>query len=83
MGIWDASICCGPHVGRKLISWIPPQEGVLKFSVDRAARGKSGLDSIGNVLRNDKGDVMMVCLLVFTKIRLLWKVILQMQLLGF
>ena len=33
-----------------------PQYGVLKFNVDRAAKGKPVLAGIGGVLRNHKGE---------------------------
>lgn len=44
----------------------PPREGVLKFNVDGAARGKPGLGGIGGgggVLRNSLEDVLEMYLL--------------------
>lgn len=44
---WEASFCCGLIVAKRLMSWIPPLEGVLKFNVDDGATGKVSLARIG------------------------------------
>ena len=46
---------------KKVFSWAPPIEGVLKFNVDGAARGKPGPSGIGGVLRNSEGFVLKAC----------------------
>lgn len=45
---------------RNLLFWLSPQLGVLKFNFDGASRGKPRLASIGGVLRNDKGEVLII-----------------------
>lgn len=45
---------------KKVMSWAPPLDGVLKFNVDGAARGKQGPAGIGGVFRNSNKDVLMV-----------------------
>lgn len=43
---------------KKVVSWVPPFVGVLKFNVDGAARGESGPTGIGGVLCNSEGIVL-------------------------
>lgn len=45
---------CGPIKKKKIISWSSPPPTVLKFNVDRTARGKVGLAGINGVLHDDK-----------------------------
>lgn len=45
---------------RRRICWSVPPIGSLKFNVDGAAKGKSGLERIGGVLRSDKGEVILM-----------------------
>lgn len=44
---------------RKLNAWYSPLNGFLKFSADKATRGKLGLIAIGIVLRNFRGKVFL------------------------
>ena len=53
---------CGPVDVKKAIHWSPPPLGVLKFNVDGAVRGKLGLAGIIGVLRNSKGEVLLMFL---------------------
>lgn len=39
---WEASFYCQSFKERKVESWAPPSEGVLKFNVDGLVRRKSG-----------------------------------------
>lgn len=55
---WEAVLACGLHIVWRLMSWVPPLDGALKFSVDGEARGKPGLIGVGRVLRNSQGDVL-------------------------
>lgn len=45
---------------RSVDSYSPPV-GVLKFVVDRAAKGLLGLVEFGGVLRNHEGHVLLSC----------------------
>lgn len=51
----EVAPCSKAH---RLKDWVPPREGVLKFNVDRAARGKLGLAGTGGVLWKSLGDVL-------------------------
>ena len=51
---------CGPCKVRRIFAWSPPSFGVYKFNVDGASRGKPGLAGIGGVLRNWKGEVLIM-----------------------
>ena len=35
---WEATLYCGPCMSKRIKSWIPPLEGVLKFDVDGVTR---------------------------------------------
>lgn len=37
---WEATLSCGPHKVRKVLSWPSPASGVLKFNEDGATSGK-------------------------------------------
>lgn len=39
---WEASLFCGVKKMRKVFSWAPPSEGVLKFNVDGTTGGNLG-----------------------------------------
>ena len=51
--------CSAPKV-KKSVFWNLPRRGMLKLNVDGAVRGKSGPAGIGGVLRNDKGEVLLM-----------------------
>lgn len=51
----EASLLGGSSKVRKRVFWTPTPEGVLKFNVDEAARGKPRPAGIGRVLRNSEG----------------------------
>ena len=57
---WQACMGWGAPNVKKSIFWIPPPTGILKFNVDGATRGKLGPAGIGGVLRNDKGEVLLM-----------------------
>ena len=42
----------------KIVDWIPPDLGYLKFNVDGSAKGKPGPAGMGGVLRNSYGKVL-------------------------
>lgn len=45
---------------RPMRSWTPPEQNIMKFNVDGAARRKPGPQEIGGVLRNHKGTTSIV-----------------------
>lgn len=49
---WEACMVGRSFKEREVMWWSPPPEGVLKFNVDGAARGKLGLTGISGVLHN-------------------------------
>lgn len=49
---------CGITNRRRVVPWAPPSQGILKFNVNGAARGKLGPTGIGRVLRDDRGVVL-------------------------
>lgn len=51
---------CSPLKERRFVLWCPPLNGILKFNVDKASRGKLGLTEKGGVLRNCKGEVLLM-----------------------
>ena len=55
---WEACMVCGSSRSISLARWCLPLEGVLKFNVDGASRGKLGPAGIGGVLHNFKGGVL-------------------------
>ena len=57
---WGACMVCCPLKERRSVFWSPPPNGVLKFNVDGASRGKPGPTGIGGVLRNNKGEVLLM-----------------------
>ncbi|OMP08802.1 hypothetical protein COLO4_06100 [Corchorus olitorius] len=46
-------------VPRSIIPWSPPPLGSLKFNVDGASSGSSGMAGIGGVLRDNSGSVLL------------------------
>lgn len=52
---WDASFKWGPYVSRRIMTRVPPIEGILKFNVDGATRGKLGPASIGGFFAMIRG----------------------------
>lgn len=50
---------CGPTKVRRYVLWYLPL-GTPKFNVDGVARSTSGMASIGGILRNDKGEVLLM-----------------------
>ena len=57
---WQACMGCGAPKVKKSIFWIPPPIGKLKFNVNGAEIGKPRPAGIGGVLRNDKGEVLLM-----------------------
>ena len=51
---------CGPSKERRSTPCYPPLDGVLKFNVDDASRGKPGQAGIGGLLCNSKGEVLLM-----------------------
>ncbi|MBA0833248.1 hypothetical protein Goarm_017573 [Gossypium armourianum] len=52
---------CSKGVGPRLgIVWHAPPCGVIKFTVDGAARGKSGPAGCGGVLRDHSGKILVI-----------------------
>ncbi|XXG59908.1 hypothetical protein AAC387_Pa04g1911 [Persea americana] len=51
---------CGFSKVRRSVPWSPPPIRVLKFNVDGVSKGKSKQASIGGVLRNFKGGVIIM-----------------------
>ena len=51
---------CGPTKVSSLVFWSLPPLNVLNFNVDGAAKGKLEPVGIGGVLRNGKGDVLLI-----------------------
>lgn len=47
-----------PAKVKRAVEWSRPENGVLKFNVDGAARGSPGLGGIGGVLRDWNGEVL-------------------------
>lgn len=54
-----ACMSCGLGKASQIGAWVPPIARVIKFKVDGAARSKLGLTSIGGVLRNNRGAVLL------------------------
>ena len=52
---WDACLKMRAFNKKINICWYPPPIGILKFNVDGATWGKSGLAGVGGVLRNHEG----------------------------
>lgn len=50
--------------------WSPPTMGILKFNVDVAGRGKTGLAGVGGVLHNHEGMTFLFLLSLELKIRM-------------
>ena len=57
---WEACMVCSVPRIMKVEVWCPPARGLLKFNVDGAARGKPGPAGVGGVLRDHKGDVLLM-----------------------
>ncbi|MFQ6635590.1 hypothetical protein Gotur_011212 [Gossypium turneri] len=54
-------VLCSKGVGPRLgIVWHAPPCGVIKFTVDGAARGKSGPAGCGGVLRDHSGKILVI-----------------------
>ena len=47
-------------LGEDIRPLVSPRYGVLKLNVDGASRGKPGLARIGGVIRNSKGEVLLM-----------------------
>lgn len=45
---------------KRLVAWVPPQDGDLKFKIDGAARGKPSPTGISAVLHNHRRNVLMM-----------------------
>lgn len=58
--IVEACMSCGRRKERKVAYWFPLSESVLKFNVDGASRAKPGRVGIRGVLRNYKGEVLLM-----------------------
>lgn len=54
---WKVSLYSAASKVRKMDFCVPPSQGVLKFNVDGATRGKPDPAGIGGVLRNSDGVV--------------------------
>ncbi|OMP03730.1 hypothetical protein CCACVL1_02287 [Corchorus capsularis] len=55
-------LVCVPYnssVPRQVVPWSPPPLGFLKFNVDGASSGSTGLAGIGGVLRNNLGVILL------------------------
>lgn len=48
-------MACSPYKDRRQYRWPPSSDGLLKFNVGGAARGKPDLVKIGAVLTNHEG----------------------------
>eukprot|EP00268_Persea_americana_P056466 TRINITY_DN6662_c1_g4_i1.p1 TRINITY_DN6662_c1_g4~~TRINITY_DN6662_c1_g4_i1.p1 ORF type:complete len:118 (-),score=15.06 TRINITY_DN6662_c1_g4_i1:217-570(-) len=57
---WGACMGCCLRKEKRSIPWSLPPYEVLKFNVDGALRSKPGPTGIGGVLRNSKGDVVLM-----------------------
>lgn len=57
---WEASLYCGVKKVKKVVHWVPPNVGVLKFNVDGVAKGKPGPAGISGVLRDSGGLVLVM-----------------------
>ena len=57
---WEACMGCCPRKERRPIPWSPPPYRVSKFNVDGASRGNPGPAGITGVIRNSKGDVILM-----------------------
>lgn len=56
---WEACMSCGRKKNNKIMPWTPPPVGAFKFNEDGASRGKPGPASIGGVLHNSKGEILL------------------------
>lgn len=53
---WGATILGRGKKRWRNISHLIPQNGFVKFSMDRVSKGKLGLEGIVGVIRNERGD---------------------------
>ena len=56
---WEACLSCGRRKIRRVIAWISPPVGVMKFNVLGASRGKPGPAGLLGVLCNCKDDILL------------------------
>lgn len=57
---WEACLSCGRRKIRRVIAWIIPPVGVMKFNVLGASRGKPGPAGLLGVIRNCKDDILLL-----------------------
>lgn len=57
---WEGGMMSSSSSRKNNLDWAPPPSGTLKFNVDGASRGKSGLAGIGGVLRDHSGSISVV-----------------------
>lgn len=57
---WDGCLKPNPWMRKRQVVWFPPPRGILKFNVDKAARGKPGPAGIRGVLRDHMSSICVV-----------------------